>query len=109
MLTDDVRIHFIGFHPNPKTEETLYDWADELHTEGPGKSCVKMLVTRLSSKTYRVDVQIMSRGRAFFARGEGRNLYSASRDALKTTRRQFEKWKKHNHRRESLRDLAWAG
>lgn len=109
MLTDDVRIHFLGFHPAPATEATLYEWADELHTEGPGRNCIKVLVQRTGDKTYRVDVHMFSHGKDFYFRSEGRNLYTAARDALRNSRRQLDKWKTIVHRRQRLRDHSWAG
>lgn len=97
MLTQDVRIHYLGFHPSPQTEMRLADWVWELHEEAPFDSCVKATYTK-SGRTYQGMVRITSRAGEFFAIAKGPNLYSVGRETFGRVRRQLKKWKDQRQR-----------
>ncbi|MBX2988750.1 MAG: hypothetical protein KF802_12720 [Bdellovibrionaceae bacterium] len=92
MLTQDVRIHYIGFHPAEKTEQRLQTWADELHEEAPSESCMKVVYSK-HGRDYQGEIRITSRAGEFYAIASGINLYSVARDVTKRMRRQLQKWK----------------
>lgn len=107
MLTQDVRVHFQGFHPADKTEQRLQVWADELHEEGPSEACVKAVYSR-HGKEYQGEIRITSRAGQFYASARGLNLYSVGRDVMKRMRRQLQKWKTTRFTHESLAGLPLA-
>ena len=107
MLTQDVRVHFQGFHPSPKTEERLEHWAQEIHDEGPVESNVKAIYSR-QGREYQAEVRVTSKAGQFLAMARGPNLYSAARDAVKRMRRQLEKWRTVRFHRPSRARLAKA-
>lgn len=91
MLTDDVRIHCLGFHPSETTEGRLTEWAEKIQAEAPGGACVKVILSR-NGREYCSEVRITSRAGMFRARTRGPNLFTVTRDSMKQIRRQFEKW-----------------
>ncbi|HRO67944.1 MAG TPA: hypothetical protein PL182_10305 [Pseudobdellovibrionaceae bacterium] len=92
MLTQDVRVHFLGFHPAEKTEQRLESWARDLHEEGPSESNLKAIYTK-QGREYQGELRVTSRVGQFYVVARGVNLYSVARDAMKRMRRQLEKWK----------------
>lgn len=99
MLTENVRIHCLGFHPSEKTEEHLTEWAEELQAEAPAGACLKVILSR-HGREYHSEVRITSRAGMFHAMNRGPNLYTVMRDSMKRIRRQFEKWqtlRRHAH------------
>ncbi len=100
MLTQDVRLHFLGFHPAPKTEQRLESWAKDLHEEGPSEANLKAIYSK-QGRRYQGELRLTSRAGQFYVIVRGVNLYSVARDAMKRMRRQLDKWKTvrfHRHR-----------
>lgn len=92
MLTQDVRIHFLGFHPSEKTEHRLEAWARDLHEEGPSESNLKAIYSK-QGREYQSELRLTSRAGHFHVVTRGVNLYSVARESMKRMRRQLEKWK----------------
>lgn len=101
MLTQDVRVHYLGFQPSEKTDQTLRDWALDLHDECPRSANVKIVYSR-HGREYQSEIRITSKAGHFHALVRGPNLYLASREANRRVRRQLAKWKtKRLHHRDN--------
>ena len=101
MFTQDVRVHYLGFHPSDKTDQTLRDWAEELRDEAPRAANVKAVYSR-QGRSYQSEVRVTSKAGHFHAVVRGPNLYMVSREAHRRIRRQLSKWKTRRlHHREN--------
>jgi ribosome-associated translation inhibitor RaiA len=92
MLTQDVRIHFQGFHPSEKTEQRLDNWARDLHEISPSEACLKAVYSK-HGREYQGEIRITSRAGHFYTIARGPNLYAVARDLVKRMRRQLDRWK----------------
>jgi ribosome-associated translation inhibitor RaiA len=97
MLTQDVRVHYIGFHPSPVTDMTLKEWAEEVHTESPRAANIKIVYSR-TGQDYQCEMRVSSRAGFFHTHVRGPNLYAVARAAQRRLRRQLMKWKTKRHR-----------